>query len=439
MRSGDFVKMGIKNLWRRKLRTILTIVGVVIGTFSIVIMVSLGIAMSESYKDQIMQMGSLTTINVNKYYSGNPEIMSKDVYQPPKKKELDDNLVKKISEIPHVRAVTPISYMSAKLVSGRYESWVQLKGINPSTIEYFDFPELEQGRMITENDTDEILITEYACNFYNPNQSGYRRYDNNESPVDVMKDRIQITFDMGYEENTIPTYYKFKPVGKLVQSRGDKDGVLYVNIEQLMKWKKELKRSGIKTYEEEGYSELWVSVDNIKYVEQVQDTIKAMEYGTHSLADMLKPMQETANTLQLILGGIGAVSLLVSAIGIANTMIMSIYERTKEIGVMKVMGCLVSDIKRLFLFEAGMIGLIGGIFGIGLSYLASYLLNKYGSEIGNVLGGIGTGNGSPISVIPIWLILTALAFAMLVGVVSGYYPARRATKIKALEAIRESN
>ena len=98
---------------------------------------------------------------------------------------------------------------------------------------------------------------------------------------------------------------------------------------------------------------------------------------------------------------------------------------------------LISDIKKLFLFEASMIGLIGGALGIGLSYLASYLMNKYSVQIGSALG-IGTG-GTDISVIPLWLVAVALGFAMLVGIISGYYPARRATKIKALEAIRESN
>ena len=432
MRSSDFIKMGMKNLLRRKLRTSLTIIGVVIGVFSIVVMVSLGIAMSEGYKKQLMEMGSLTTITVNKYFYN--ENIQGDSYQPAKQKELDDNLVKQLEAIPHVRAVTPVANMSARLISGKYESYVSFRGIDPETITYFDFPDLEEGRYLEVTDTDQVLVTPYSAYFYNPTGSG--RYE--EDPVDVMNDRVKFTFSMGYgEEEGIPVYYTLKPVGKLVESNGDKNGYFYVNIDQMKKWQKELKKNNIKTYDEEGYSQIWVSVDDIKYVEEVQDTIKAMEYGTYSLADMLGPMQETSNTMQLILGGIGAVSLLVSAIGIANTMIMSIYERTKEIGVMKVLGCLISDIKKLFLFEASMIGLIGGALGVGLSYLASYFMNKYSSQIGMALG-FG-GSGADISVIPLWLVLVALGFAMLVGILSGYYPARRATKIKALEAIRESN
>lgn len=433
MRSKDFIKMGLKNLTRRKLRTSLTILGVVIGTFSIVIMLSLGIAMTEGFEEQIMQMGSLTTITVNKYYHA--DVGEGEEWTPGQEKELDDNLVTKLKAIPHVEAVTPIQYMSAKLISGKYESWSSICGIDPTAFEYFDFPELEEGRYLTSEDTDELLYSAYSTYFYNPKGSSMR--ENSDDLVDVMNDRIKITFDMGYTEGSKPKYYTAKFVGKMVESNGDKNGYLYVNMEQLKKWKKELKKAGIKTYDDDGYSGIWVSVDDVKYVEEVQEQIKAMEYGTYSLADMLKPMQETSNTLQLILGGIGAVSMLVSAIGIANTMVMSIYERTREIGVMKVLGCLISDIKKLFLFEASMIGLIGGALGVGLSYLASYFMNKYSGVIGGALG-IGS-SGSKISVIPIWLVLLALGFAMLVGIISGYYPAKRATKIKAIEALRESN
>jgi len=436
MRSGDFIKMGIKNLWRRKLRTILTILGVVIGTFSIVVMVSLGIAMSEGYKKQLMEMGSLTTITVSSYYY-NEDMMSSDGgYQPPKQKELNDNLVKELEQIPHVVGVTPVQDMSVRLISGKYEGWASVRGIKPEAFNYFDFPEVEEGRLLTAEDTDQVMLSAYAAYFYNPNSSGGRD-DSGYDVVDIMNDRIQMTID-GYseDENFMPTYYRFKPVGKFAESSGDKNGYIYMNIDQVKKMQKEAKKSGLKTYGNEGYNQIWVNVEDIKYVEEVQDRINAMEYGTNSLADMLKPMQETSNTIQLILGGIGAVSLLVSAIGIANTMVMSIYERTKEIGVMKVLGCLISDIKKLFLFEASMIGLIGGGLGVGLSYLASYFMNKYAGQIGGILGGIG-GTGNDISVIPLWLVLLALGFAMLIGILSGYFPARRATKIKALEAMRD--
>ena len=134
--------------------------------------------------------------------------------------------------------------------------------------------------------------------------------------------------------------------------------------------------------------------------------------------------------VQAVLGGIGAVSLLVAAIGIANTMMMSIYERTKEIGVMKVIGCSLKNIRQMFLLEAAFIGFVGGVIGNILSFLMSFVINFL------------TGNGSAvgldgnISYIPLWLVLVSLAFAVLVGMTAGYFPALRAMRLSPLAAIR---
>lgn len=145
-------------------------------------------------------------------------------------------------------------------------------------------------------------------------------------------------------------------------------------------------------------------------------------------------LKETSDTLQMVLGIIGGVAMLVSAINIANTMVMAIYERTKEIGIMKVLGCTVRDIKRQFLLESGLLGLCGGIIGIALSYLVSYLLNTYGkSFLGSFLG---TGAMGVCSIIPVWLPFAAAAFGILIGVISGYFPAERATRIRAIEAMK---
>lgn len=431
MRRKDFIRMGLKNLARRKLRTSLTVLGVVIGTFSIVAMMSLGIAMTENFNKQIMQMGSLTKITVNRYYY--PETNDTDNWYPGQEKELDDNLVSKLKEIPHVKAVTPVQNVGVEFHLGKNKAWGNVYGISPDAFKYFDFPELEEGRYLTEEDTDALVCGAQAVEFYNIN--GYGK--NSQDDVDIFNDRIKMSISANYGENAKPKYYNAKFVGKLTESNGDTNWNTYVNIEQMKKWLRELKKSGAKLYDDNGYSEIWVCVDDIKYVEEVQNQIKAMEYGTYSLADMVRPTQETYNTLQIILGGIGAVSMFVSAIGIANTMVMSIYERTKEIGVMKVLGCLVSDVRKLFLFEASLIGLIGGAIGVGLSYLISFIMNKYSPQIGGALG-IGI-SGEKISIIPLWLVAVALVFSMLVGIISGYYPAKRATKIKAIEALRESN
>jgi ABC-type antimicrobial peptide transport system permease subunit len=148
-------------------------------------------------------------------------------------------------------------------------------------------------------------------------------------------------------------------------------------------------------------------------------------------------MQEQARDNQNFLSIIGAVSLFVAAIGIANTMIMAIYERTREIGVMKVIGASLRDIKWLFLIESALIGLIGGMLGVGLSYLLSHALNTWDIAVfQQMFAYMDEQESSIVSVITPWLSGLALGFAAMVGLVSGYCPARRAMRLSALTAIR---
>ena len=184
----------------------------------------------------------------------------------------------------------------------------------------------------------------------------------------------------------------------------------------------------------------------MKYVEEVQAAIDEMGFDTYSMEDIRKPMQEQARKQQMTLGGLGAISLFVAALSITNTMVMSIYERTREIGVMKVLGCMVGNIRSVFLMEAGTIGFMGGVIGIALSYIISYIINIVGNGLtggfsGGMMGGgfymgMGGSGMAQTSIIPWWLALGALVFSTLIGLISGYSPANRAVKISALEAIK---
>lgn len=429
MKIVDFTSMGFKNLWRRKLRTILTAIGVAIGTFSIVIMLSLGIAMSESYKKQLSEWGNLTKIEINSWNYTYDEETGMGASQEQK---LDDKLVANVKAIEHVRAVTPIIRVSANMKYGKYQSWIQITGIDPETVQYFDFPEVASGEMISNDNPTGILFGKDSYHFYNPRGGGmYRGGNNNNSPVDLMEDNVKITFEQTYGDKT-PKYLKLNVAGVLEECTNEIGYNAYAPLTQVIEWYKKYNED-YKKKKELKYETIWVSVDDTKYVKQVQDQIKAMGYGTYSMADDLNNVQKTSNTIQLVLGGIGAVSLLVSAIGIANTMIMSIYERTKEIGVMKVLGCVVTDIRKLFLFEASIIGFLGGGFGLVFSYGISYILNKYAPQVGESLG---IYSGYDISVIPVWLAVAALIFSVVIGVISGLYPAIKATRIKAIEAMR---
>ena len=429
MRLVDFTAMGFKNLWRRKLRTILTMVGVAIGAFSIVIMMSLGLALRESYTKQLEEWGSLTLIRINANSWNYDEEKGVGLSKTAK---LDDTTVTKIKNLDYVRAVTPILSIEGNLKCGQYRGYVSINGIDPDSVQYFGLPDVESGEMISNSNPNGVLLN-HDIYFFNP-----RRYSTKQPEIDVMNDRIKISFDNLYDENVIPKYQDLKVCGVMVEANSEMGYNAYAPIETVKRWWKEQQKSkkGAEKVKALTYSTILVSVEDTAHVVDVQKAIKEMGFNSTSRADELSNVTDLSNTLQMALGGIGAISLLVSAIGIANTMIMSIYERTKEIGVMKVLGCVVTDIRKLFLFEAGIIGFLGGILGLALSYGISYLLNTYGTELG---GQLGINSGSDLSIIPVWLALGAIVFSVVVGMVSGLYPAIKATKIKAIEAMRSAN
>ncbi len=442
MRISDLIKMGLRNLRRRKARTALTVTGVVIGTISIVVMISIGIGMNTNFKSQVMELGSLTTVTVERYAN----IMDEDGnYVDSKKQIMDDSLVEQIKGLDHVKAVSPILSASAMLKSGKYESQMQLYAMDSSTFKDFEFPALTAGSYPTPESNHFIVFgSDALMNFYNP-------YGRNYTTVqkDLTKDKVTFGFSpYEYKIDEKKKQFTLKLTDYGIMERSDNweyDSGIYMDINYFRtiykKYVNTLKAEDRKKAMTaiETYERIKITVDNIKNVSKVQDKIKEMGYQTSSLAMYLEPMQQTSNMLQTVLGCIGGIAMLVSAINIANTMIMSIYERTKEIGIMKVLGCIIRDIKKLFLFEAGMIGLIGGIIGIILSYIGSWAINKFGQPLFKALlssNYMYDMESAKFSVIPIWLPILAAGFAMLVGILSGYYPANRATKISAIEAMK---
>ena len=147
--------------------------------------------------------------------------------------------------------------------------------------------------------------------------------------------------------------------------------------------------------------------------------------------ELIRQAQSQAVLIQAVFGGIGLISLLVAAIGIANTMMMSVYERTREIGIMKVMGASLADIRAMFLVESATIGLLGGLLGLVLSLAVSAILNStLGAQVA------GEGGSASLSVVPVWLMAGAVLFAALIGTVAGMVPAQRAMRLSPLAAMR---
>lgn len=496
MKISDILGMSLSNLWRRKTRAVLTILGVIIGTASIVVMLSLGIGLKSSMLEQVGSAGGLTQISVYMDYYGD----SSDS-QP----LLDDETISSFMEIDHVDRVDPILEFDMPIKVGIYESYAMLYGVGQEYLNEIpvgegelpngsgDKLQLIAGNHVTEDfmnsatgdypywDTQELpdvdlLNTNIVGGitvYEEENQADSDEEDNTdgesifpsdgstedyEEPEVIASDNLlEDSEDFDWENDEDISYSNFGNDTKRVpvsvvgiveggeQAYNEYSYYYYADVDQLKKFLKEnfpqnavipgqpTDRNG-KPYKDLKYSNAIVNVDQSDNVEDVLQTIQDMGFRAEANKEWLEEIEKEFMIIEAVLGGIGSVAMLVAAISIANTMTMSTYERTKEIGVMKVLGCKLSNIRAMFLSEAAFIGFFGGVIGIGLSELLSIAVNKVAPA---VMGGeLDMADSMRISVIPIWLILAALLFSTLIGMLAGFFPAQRATKLSPLAAIR---
>ena len=448
MKFSDLLRMSGSTLLRRKLRTALTVLGVVIGTASIVVMISLGLGLQKSSLEQIEQYGGLTTINVNTWGNYNSDSSQEEL-------RIDDGVVETISKIPHVEFASPILSTYVLLKQGVYEGSLTVQGMTQEALQNMDMKVGEGTLPEAGAPLSFFYGNQVITNFYNSKTNeGY--WENSEAiDVDLMNQPVFVIFDTdayyqsqnggsgdGNTPTTPPKKYIIPTCGMLAggtDEYSENSYSVYADIDALKAELKKIFKNKVipgqpttksgKPYKELYYEQVYVRVDKMENVTEVQKTIQEMGYGANSNAEWMEQTQEQMKMIQLVLGGIGAVSLFVAAIGIANTMMMSIYERTKEIGIIKVLGCDLGNIRTMFLLEAGFIGFFGGLIGLILSGIISIVINMIA---GSAAGGYYEG----ISYIPIWLVVISLAFAVLVGMVAGFFPALRAMKLSPLAAIR---
>jgi len=449
-------------------RSILTIIGVVIGSMAIVVMVSLGIGIQTSMMMMIERWGDLTTVNVpfwNLPQEGGGGGSSSGRNQKNPYYEIQAN----IEAIEHVTMVMLFRTDTVRLVSGKYVNPSAYLGlVDVNKLPYFNV-ETSQGRMLKPGDSDFAMVVNPIMDTEFLNMRWRDPYDWRRRPVDeedriipfidIFNDPIQLTFDERFGERPKPgesrrraQLFDVEVVG-YQKDYGELSWFNLMDIESFTRNKKahletqlrnateEEQRKAIRTQIENlhKYDNAYVKVDHRDNVVSVVEQLRDMRLEGRSNMEMVDNVNSQMAMIQLVMGAIGAVALVVAAINIANTLIMSIYERTKEIGIMKVLGCRLGDILLLFQFEAMILGIIGGFIGVGASFAASALLNNLPPDtISSMFGGfwIDPEIGGSLSVIPFWLVLLAMCIAVGVALLAGLYPSIRAMRLSALEAIR---
>jgi len=469
VRLGDLLRISLANLWRTKLRTVLTTLGVTIGIGALVSMMSFGTGMQKNitrtfYDNDLFTSLRVTPfkIDLNQAMSGNVRT-SMDALQK-QRVPLTDSLLQKIQSYPEVAIAFPEVSFPVKVRLLGNEARTNVHALPAAMGKFKPYDQITWGRFFSSDTAREIVMSEWALRelkySIDEPQSDGAAADTARGKKLVLPDTLigkqleivtsvldlgqlaasqmaglsgnppfkeQVTrFTIGGIRKRSNSFENPSMSGGLVMPIGAASQVPRFEFSSM--WSL-LDRTGGQA----GYGAFYVRVKNINELKIVRRRIEAMGLGVISIADQLDEIKRGFLILDTALGAVGAIALVVAALGIINTMVMSILERRREIGIMKAVGGSESQIKGIFFFEAGFIGLVGGIFGLILGWLvtrlANFVINIYLQRQGEVAG-------VDLFYIPFWLIAGALGFAILVSLLSGLYPAIRAARVNPVEALR---
>ncbi|HMR49507.1 MAG TPA: ABC transporter permease [Arachnia sp.] len=433
MRWSDIVASSLASLRQRPFRTSLTVLGVVIGTTAVVVMVSLGVGMSQSYLDSVESNVNLRNVTVY----GVPV----DAAQQGLPTQLDDAMATRLESWPGVGLVAPIYRVDLVATVGRATSWMQITGLPLEALKEQGL-ELDYGELPTRGSALQVVVgNAVGDQFFNESTGEMVE-------VDLTTETIFATVDPWYEtelapgREPTPSRRFVLPVSGVIASGGQDWGPeamsVYGELDALIEaLEKALPGRALPQQPATAdgkpkpgfvYSEIRLIAEDTDSVEPLLSELRDAGFDAYAEIEWIKEWQQQAVLIQAVFGGIGFISLLVAAIGIANTMLMSVYERTREIGVMKVLGASLSDIRGMFIVESALLGMLGGLAGLVFSLGLSALVNAtFGAQMGE---------GARLSVIPLWLMVGSVAFSTTIGTLAGLAPAQRAVRLSALDAIR---
>ena len=490
----DILHLSLRNLRQAKLRALLTTMGVIVGVAVIVTMVSFGLGLQRNMLERFGALDLFNEIGVfgrsltnlatagvlNQENSGQQEDRRGRI-RPNRRatKILDDAAVEEIAKIPGVAYVQPNVQAAAYIRSNGKVRWESLSGVSVPN-QAARFKDFVAGAMISSQDAEEAVVTEsftedfdyekpqdaigQTVEFLTTQRADGGAADNDEEPEDAGPSNF---FGIPLDEGPRPeadtaartqvVARTFRIVGVLdpkIKEGAGQGGLrglmpgaaIYIPLPAAREWHRDhrgpatqialalARQSGaLGENEAEGYEHAVVRVSDPVALPQVRQRISELGFGSFSIVDELDQIRTVFLIIDSVLGLLGGISLLVASFGIANTMIMSILERTREIGIMKAIGAEDREIKMIFFVEAAVIGTAGGVIGVlgawGITALANvlafrFLLKPQGASFIDFFS------------LPPWLAASAILFALAVSILAALYPAARAARIDPVRALR---
>ena len=415
---NDIIQSALRNLSRRPVRNILTAGGVLIGIVTLVAMVSFGVGVQQEVQRNFETIG-LENIFVSPLFDEGDAF---DPFsQPLPQTPITPAVVGQIRAMPGVGAVTPSLSLpfTIDMVLAREEQAlsVRLARGGEGRFSFGNLNEVIAGEELVEGDSAGVVLWAGLADQF---------LTEGETYADLIGDPVVFTLRLPRGE----TQQFDSTIIGVRDSFGSRTIDLGLTERAAMKawW-----FGDPAILEAEGYDMVTVRADDLTAVADVTTALQEMDLQTQSLETILDAANQVLALLQALLGSVGALALLVAALGVANTMMMAIYERTREIGVLKALGASRGEIRALFTVEAALIGLIGGLFGLLVGALLGRVVDWFAHRYLITEGVTGVG---ALSIVPPWLALGALIFAALIGILAGLYPAARAARLDPVTALR---
>jgi putative ABC transport system permease protein len=452
MNLSDTMSLSMRNLRQSRLRTILTTLGVSIGIASLAGMVSLGVGLQDQVVGRFLKSGVFDTLTVVSRGElgafaqlgarGGRGLRGRGIADQTPSPKLDDAAIEQIAALDNVSEVYPDLRVPLQIKFGEFEQVAAAAGVPMSAKGEGAFQTLSYGEFFgNASDKTCMVSLDMAKRIDEKNPGGlvgknlalsYAASRKSETPVDatlgfqVQRRDIECPIVGIVEREAGPA---LPGGGSLVSGvmipqalAKSIDAEVVTNAQSFLRDPEETK----------AYASLTIKVKQAQYAQDVEERVKKLGYSVFSVSDLLKGAKSAFIVLDIFLSLIGSIALAVSSLGIVNTMVMSILERTREIGIMKAIGASNSDVRRIFLIEASVIGLLGGVMGIALGWLVGQVIN-FGA---NVYIRSQGGTAGTLFSLPWWLVATGIGFSIVVSLIAGSYPASRAARLDPIQALR---
>lgn len=398
MRFSDLFKLSTRMFKARTSRTLLTVLGMSIGIGAILFLVSLGYGLQKTLLERITTSDSLLTLDVSEAKSG-VIMLNKDV-------------ISKIETMDGVQEVSPAFQVSAQGKIDDLSADVTVIGTKPLFLKLGGM-RLDKGSMLNNESPNDIIVASSVAQVFGKNVDELL---GKEITFSLFMPKQEESTELQSDFDRIDVNQKYKVAGIIP---GD-DNIIYINSISLSDL--EINR----------YSQLKVKCRDNGVMGNIRDSILEMGLLVSSLSETVEQANQIFRVIQIVLMLFGIIALVVSAIGMFNTMTIALLERTEEIGIMKSIGASDTAISLMFVMESTVMGFLGGLAGVGIGFVGGQFFNVLINFVATRFG------GEKVSLFysPSWFVGLIIVFAAAVGFLTGVVPARRASRIDPLDALR---